>query len=141
MFISHEKMEMLNFLIYHFLVLQLEASLPWFCHLLSFRMLLWTCPQKRCPSPSFRSWPRYCMFFFRHLLIVIWLRFSSISTTYIYSATCYHSNSMTCRYYALWMVGVFQETMIVCYCGSNLFVHVNQFVTNFVTIWSSTKYN
>jgi hypothetical protein len=45
-------------------VLQLKASLPWFCHLLSFQMLLWTGPQKRWPSLALRSWPHYCVFFF-----------------------------------------------------------------------------
>jgi hypothetical protein len=117
-------------LLYHFMVLQLKASLPWLWHLLSFWMLLWTCPHKRCPSPSLRSRPCYYVFFFHHLQTFVWLISNSISTTYIYNATYYHSNSTTYYYYALWMVKVFQKIVIVCCCGSNLYVHTNQFVTN-----------
>jgi hypothetical protein len=81
-----------------------------------------------------RSWPRYYMFFFGHLQMVVWLKSCFISTTCTYSTTCYHSNSITNRYCALWMIRVFQETMIVCCCDSKLSVHTNQFVTNVVIL-------
>ncbi len=64
--------------------------------------------------------------FFEHLQTFVWLKPSSISTTCTYSATYYHSNLMICRYYAMWIVGVFQETMIICCCKSNLSIHAHQ---------------
>jgi hypothetical protein len=97
------------------------------------KKLFWIHPHKRCPSPSLRFQPHYRGFIFQHLQTLIWFKVSYISTTYIYTTTCYHSNLTTYHYCALWMVGVFQETMIVFWCSSNPSIHANQFVTNSVT--------
>ncbi len=118
-FISHEKMEALNLpppLSLLGVVVQ-GFSFQNLQYVFYLNVAL-NSSTKKMSFPSFRSQPHCSLIFFWHLQFLVWLTIISISTICTYIATCYHYSatySMTCHYYALWTVDIFQETiMYIC---------------------------